>query len=318
MFASVLLCVKPCGPKRDTLAAMAAPPETSGRPVRRAALAIVEVTLAFAAVHLAFRSFRHWTELGRMETRNGLNFSPGLTMIAVGAVLILVGRRSAREYGLKGERFGRQVWTGLGGLAFFLALGVLVWLAKLNYRAPDLTPLGGLALAAFGLGATILFLRLLQASSANAERRPSPSGTLAMAVFATIATLPTLVAAYADRPVAPAALMVLWVVLGSGLGEELFFRGYVQSRLNQVFGRPWKVCGVRFGFGLIGATLLFALIHVLNPVDYFGGTVRFAWGHGLATLGTPYGFLREKTGSIVAPVVMHSLLNIVARLVGPA
>src|SRR5262249_57944691 len=41
--------------------------------------AVCEVLLAFALVHLAYRSFKHFTELGRLEVGAGLNFSPGVT-----------------------------------------------------------------------------------------------------------------------------------------------------------------------------------------------------------------------------------------------
>lgn len=49
----------------------------------------------------------------------------------------------------------------------------------------------------------------------------------------------------------------------------------------------------------------------LNPFDYFTGNGHLAWSHGLVTLATPYGFLREKTGSVVAPATLHVLLDVV-------
>jgi hypothetical protein len=33
----------------------------------------------------------------------------------------------------------------------------------------------------------------------------------------------------------------------AGFGEEILFRGYMQSRLNEDFGRPWRLRGVSFG-----------------------------------------------------------------------
>src|SRR5690606_12297184 len=113
----------------------------------------------------------------------------------------------------------------------------------------------------------------------------------------------------------PAALTVLWVLLASGAGEEIFFRGYIQSRLNEAFGRPWRLLGVEFGPGLFGAALLFGLIHAFNRVDYFTGAGDFLWWYGLATATSLYfGFLRERTGSVLAPAVTHAMGNLLARL----
>ncbi|PZN07563.1 MAG: hypothetical protein DIU69_11460 [Bacillota bacterium] len=67
------------------------------------------------------------------------------------------------------------------------------------------------------------------------------------------------------RPHAPLVATVLNTLFFVGLGEELFFRGYVQSRLNEAFGRPYQLWSARFGPGMILAALLFGLTHVLNP-----------------------------------------------------
>jgi membrane protease YdiL (CAAX protease family) len=101
-----------------------------------------------------------------------------------------------------------------------------------------------------------------------------------------------------------------------GFGEEVFFRGYIQSRLNQEFGRPFRIMGVEFGLGLIVSSLLFGFIHVLNTVDYFSGRGAFAWWWWLSTFATGlfYGCLREKTGSVLAGGVHHGLIDVMAEV----
>lgn len=93
----------------------------------------------------------------------------------------------------------------------------------------------------------------------------------------------------------------------SGFGEELFFRGYLQSRLNETFGRPFHLWGINFGVGLIITSLLFAFAHVLNPFNPFRGVFALDWGWGLRVLpvGLLFGLVREKTGSIVAAGIIH-------------
>ncbi len=63
---------------------------------------------------------------------------------------------------------------------------------------------------------------------------------------------------------------------------------------------------------MIVSSLLFASLHALNTVDYFSGRFTFAWGFGLTNLftGLLYGFLRETTGSLLAPIVAHTLLDV--------
>jgi len=61
------------------------------------AWAIIEVVLAFAVVHVAYRSFKHFTALGQLEGAQGLNFSPGTTMILLTLAMILVRWRSFAE-----------------------------------------------------------------------------------------------------------------------------------------------------------------------------------------------------------------------------
>jgi hypothetical protein len=73
--------------------------------------AIIEVVLAFSLVHLAYRSFKHFTTLGRLEVAAGLNFSTGTTMILFTATVLLACRRRFAEYGLtlKGWQYNLKV-----------------------------------------------------------------------------------------------------------------------------------------------------------------------------------------------------------------
>lgn len=109
-----------------------------------------------------------------------------------------------------------------------------------------------------------------------------------------------------------AALAFFGHVAVTAVGEELFFRGYIQSRLNGPFGRPWRLGEVSVGAGLLLSASLFGLLHALNTVDYFHGSYGFAWDRAGATLvmGILFGFIREKTGSVVPCIITHGLWNV--------
>lgn len=108
-------------------------------------------------------------------------------------------------------------------------------------------------------------------------------------------------------------LLVLgWQFFATPPGEEIFFRGYMQSRLNEAFPRRWSVRGVRFGYGLWITALFFGLLHAFNTVDYFEGRWTFAWTLALSTTfsGVMFGLVREAAGSIVPGIILHLAINL--------
>ena len=86
-------------------------------------------------------------------------------------------------------------------------------------------------------------------------------------------------------------LLVLGSV-GPGLGEELFFRGYAQTRLVSRWGR-WA--------GIVVASLLFGLLHM----DLLHAPMAFA-------IGLALGWLAERAGSIVPGIAVHTINNAIS------
>jgi membrane protease YdiL (CAAX protease family) len=98
----------------------------------------------------------------------------------------------------------------------------------------------------------------------------------------------------------------------AGFGEEILFRGYFQSRLNQSFDRPWRIKGVSFGPGLLIASALFGVLHMLNPFNPLMGKFELdlLWGISSFFGGLLFGFLREKTGTVLSAGLGHGLLDL--------
>ena len=86
-----------------------------------------------------------------------------------------------------------------------------------------------------------------------------------------------------------------------GLSEEFFFRGYLQTQLNQRFERRWQFLGVRFGWGLLLAALLFGLCHIVT-----GDLARMR----VVFFGLFAGWLRERSDSIAVPAAYHGFANV--------
>lgn len=96
-----------------------------------------------------------------------------------------------------------------------------------------------------------------------------------------------------------AALGHLLVV---ALPEEMFYRGYLQSRLEQAWPSRWRVFGTRVGAGLLVASLVFALGHLLatpliTRLAVFFPSLLFGW-------------LRARTGGIGSSVLFHAACNV--------
>ena len=108
-----------------------------------------------------------------------------------------------------------------------------------------------------------------------------------------------------DRP--PLLDTIIFQLVFSAFGEELLFRGYFQARLNDAFGRHWKIAGIRFGPGVIIVAILFGIVHLLNPFKPLSGQFRLDWTACVITcfIGVHLGLVREATGTLIAPALVH-------------
>jgi len=277
-------------------------------------IALAEVSTAVILMHVAFRAFKRFTDLGQLETRHGADFSPGLAMVLVVAAFMLLRRRRPAEYAIALTPVRRSVTAGLTCAAVYTIIATIAITCGLRRDPTWSSPTFAAIVSALNLSVAMATLWVLRRWEPKLGRVPAWVG---WAVMIALPLVPIALGAASGRPVPPIALTVLWLVLGAAVGEELFFRGYVQSRLNEAFGKPFSVFGVAFGPGLIIAAALFGLVHMLNPYDYFMGTGRLAWWHGLTSATTVYyGLLRERTGSIAAPIIVHAFIDLASRTPG--
>lgn len=94
----------------------------------------------------------------------------------------------------------------------------------------------------------------------------------------------------------PAQLIVV------ALPEEIFFRGYLQTLLGRAWpSRRLSWVGTEF-WAIVAAAALFALAHLAADPRWFRLGVFFP--------GLLFGVLRARTGSVVAPIVLHTLANL--------
>lgn len=107
-----------------------------------------------------------------------------------------------------------------------------------------------------------------------------------------------------------ALLLVPYHVFFVAIPEEFFYRGYFQTRLNQVFPKRWRVFGTTIGPGLFIACAFFAFGHSI---------VTLRWWH-FATFfpGVLFGWLRERSGSTLPGALFHAWCNVTVSLLDAA
>jgi CAAX protease family protein len=95
--------------------------------------------------------------------------------------------------------------------------------------------------------------------------------------------------------------LALAQVVAVALPEEFFFRGFLLGRLEEAWPARRRLWGAPVGRALVVSSALFALGHLLvgwNPLQlavFFPGLV--------------FGWMREKTGSILAGTLFHAMCN---------
>jgi membrane protease YdiL (CAAX protease family) len=230
------------------------------------------------------------------------NFLAYVVMIAFPLLVLFITRRSLKEYGLCFKQLRDQLnmtisvfpvavipaATAGGLLPLFIPNGIIRWE-------------GAFILSAISIACLVWTAGIL---------RKKPATALVLPALALIPMMQ-------GSAILPERLVsFLFYLLFLGPGEEFFFRGYIQSRLNAAFGRPFRFWGVSWGWGLIIASLLFGFMHILNPFNPFLGKfdLYIWWGVWTVFGGLIFGYIREKAGSILPPALLHGLPQAIASL----
>ena len=91
-------------------------------------------------------------------------------------------------------------------------------------------------------------------------------------------------------------------LLAVALPEEFFYRGYLQTRLDDVFPARARLLGTSVGLALPIGAALFALAHFAVTLEFTRLGVFFP-----ALL---FGWMRARRGGVGAAIVLHALSNI--------
>jgi membrane protease YdiL (CAAX protease family) len=260
-----------------------------GGSTKQKTLAVLEVTVFLGVLmtiaHLALPQDPRWLR----------HLSITLLWTIPPLAYVILARKNLAVYGLDFARTWRAsvhygFWgfvVGLIQVPGFIAIGVLK------------TP-GFFVAYAVVLASLVVLLYVMR-------RDPPRTGIgWKLAIFAGLLVLPSLVASLTGKMSAGFVGLQAYYLFGTGFGEEIRARGYVQSRLNEAFGRPWLIWGTQFGPGLLIASALFGLSHLyqigatrLDPFTMVGATLG----------GLFFGAVRERSESVLGSALVHGMSN---------
>ncbi len=96
--------------------------------------------------------------------------------------------------------------------------------------------------------------------------------------------------------------IALWQLIAVGYAEEFFYRGYMQTRLKQVFGPSrMRLWGADLGAPFWITAVLFTVGHSLVQLQW--------WHFAIIFPALVFGWLRERTGTILASAMFHAFAN---------
>lgn len=99
--------------------------------------------------------------------------------------------------------------------------------------------------------------------------------------------------------------LILAHLFAAALPEEVFYRGYMQGRLEQAWPATARLAGVPFGKAALVTAALFALGHLVEPAP---------WRLGTFFPGLLFGWLRARSGTILPGVIVHASSNVFMKI----
>jgi membrane protease YdiL (CAAX protease family) len=226
-----------------------------------------------------------------------------IVMISFPLMILLVTRRDLKSYGLYFDHLNDQLKITLAVFPVVAIEGAITgWLLPLVIPNAIIRWEGALILSLLSMLFFVWIARIL---------RSKPTTALVVPAFFVLIPL------VQESGFLPEKLVnFLFYLLLLGPGEEFLFRGYIQSRLNAAFGRPFNFLGVTWGWGLVIASLIFGVMHILNPFNPFLGQYNLYiwWGVWTFFGGLSAGYIREKTGSVLPPAILHGLPQAIASI----
>lgn len=283
---------------------------------------IIEVFIVFVFMKL----FSIWLDsiIAGINVSSGWRtFVFGVQAVVIPMAIIWFLRKKWSVYGFGIHKFRPVIHYGFIGSLLMMLLGIGFGFLKsrgINQNGME----GSLILSAIAIIMIILFVLAARLSKKSEDRQKDFKFCIAYKLFVLVVLIfcPIIVAIGRGSNVTGIIAWDFYFLFFVGFGEEIKYRGYFQSRINEEFGRPWQVFDIPFGPGLIVVSILFGLSHigqfgVFNP--FLGEYTINPWVGVQAFLGSLFfGLIREKAESLIASGIAHGVPNAFGQVLAMA
>ena len=109
---------------------------------------------------------------------------------------------------------------------------------------------------------------------------------------------------------------IIFQITMPSLIEEIVYRGILLTLLSMVFVNDMKIGEINFGMGVIITSILFGLWHGLNITDNLEVTINWILFVYTGLIGFVLALVKERTGSLLFPIIIHQLINILPQTMG--
>lgn len=143
------------------------------------------------------------------------------------------------------------------------------------------------------------------------RQAPGTGRALLTVIVPYLALLVALTATLLGSDTPPARETLAYEATLPGLAEELSYRGVQLALFNKLFARRFQVLGAQIGYGAIAISIVFGLLHGAGFDNHFH--LQFSPLVALFTglIGFVLAWLRERTSSLVLPVIVHNATNLI-------
>ena len=117
------------------------------------------------------------------------------------------------------------------------------------------------------------------------------------------------------NPKPPSAETLYYEASMPGLAEELSYRGVMLAIFNRMFEGRINLLGAKVGYGALAVSVAFGVLHGIG----FGKDFQFQFAPMVIAVTGAIGFvlawIRERTGSLALPIVVHNATNLIGETV---
>jgi membrane protease YdiL (CAAX protease family) len=274
---------------------------------------IIEVVIVFILMKFFSIWFDTWLKgIGVHYGWRDLCF--GLQAIVIPLAIIWLSKRNWSAYGLGRANFRYLIHYGFIGAMIMMLAGLCFGFLRSQQIDPKGRE-GSLIMSAVALIMIgVLFFASRRSNQNNdSDNRHQPRVIYKLIILIGMVLCPVVVAILRKCLTFEIVAWDLYYLFMVGFGEEIKYRGYFQSRVNEEYGRLWEVFGIRFGPGLIIVSVLFGFSHMgqFGSFNPFEGQFDISPWMGLqAFFGSLfYGLIREKSGSVIPSSIAHGVPN---------